>query len=98
MSTANCLATQLRLRPPVERGHLTHCARPRLLQFFIALLAVTQRQADANGHESKRRNEQDYNSASDRLLSCFGDGPRGAVAHSATLSKNRTRPKHNQQS
>ena len=68
-----------------------------LVHFFIPLLAVEERQAAAQRHESHGRRQQHQNSTADGALPVLGSAGSRAIAHGAALAKSGTSPKHSQQ-
>jgi hypothetical protein len=68
-----------------------------LLRLFISLFTIPQSQTNTNGHESDRRNKQNYDSASNRVLTFFVKSTRRAIAHGAALREGGSRPKREQQ-
>src|SRR5277367_5761142 len=63
-----------------------------LLVFFVALLAVADCHACAQGHEGHWRQQQYQHASADGVLTIFGCGLGGAVAHGTALAEGRHGP------
>jgi len=62
--------------------------------FLIPLLAIADRHARSQSHESHWREQQYQHAAADGSLAVFGCSLGGAVAHGATLAEGGRRPEH----
>src|SRR5260370_40120493 len=69
-------------------------ARDLFVFFEVASLAVAEGQADAEGHEAERGDEQDDDALADRALALFGSRSSSAVAHGAGLAQGGGRGQH----
>ena len=60
--------------------------------FQIALLSVTKRQSNTQGHKSNWRDYQHQDTFADGLLALLGGGRGGTAAHGATLAERGSSP------
>jgi hypothetical protein len=74
-------------RHPLELVHISLAEAAYSAIFQIALLSVTKRQPNTEGHKSDWRDYQHQDAFADGLLALLGRRRSGAAAHGATLAE-----------